>query len=121
MTSKTLFVLGIFLATFLLISSEVAARELAEETNVVKKDGVEDAKYGGGCGYNCGGGGGGYGHGGGGGGYGRGGGGGYGRGGGGGYGRGGGGGGCHCCGSYGCRCCMAGQVSTEETEAKPHN
>ncbi|KAH7859521.1 hypothetical protein Vadar_002117 [Vaccinium darrowii] len=114
MGSKTIVFLGLLLATLLLISSEVTARDLAaEETSTFKEtagqtnNGVEDAKYGGGYG---GGPGGGYG-GGPGGGYGGGPGGGYGGGPGGGYGGGGRGGGyCRyrCCrrGYYGCdRCC----------------
>ncbi|KAL3829304.1 hypothetical protein ACJIZ3_018106 [Penstemon smallii] len=141
MGSKTMLCVGIFLAMVLLISSEVAARDLlaAETSNTVDtsehKDGpgVDDAKYGGypggGGGYP--GGGGGYpGRGGGGGGYpGRGGGGGGypGRGGGGGGypGRGGGGGGyCRygCCGrNYkrgSCRCCT---FAGEKVDAQPQN
>ncbi|KAL3634508.1 hypothetical protein CASFOL_021562 [Castilleja foliolosa] len=142
MGSKVIMVLlGLFLATVLLISSEVAARELAETSNAVdtstnkeadektNEGEVNDAKYGNGYGGNQGGGyggnpGGGYGGnpGNGGGGYsGRG---GYGN------GRGGYGGGRYCrygcCGRsyYGrnnCRCCnYAGEkVDAEPAQAKP--
>ncbi|XP_031110682.1 glycine-rich protein 3 short isoform-like [Ipomoea triloba] len=116
MSSKVFVLLGLSLAVFLFIASEVTAREMAETstsfdpTKAEKANGVVgDDKHhygGGGGGY----GGGGYGHGGhGGGGYGHG---GHGGGGGGGYGHGGhGGGGCKygCCGQGyhgGCqKCC----------------
>ncbi|ONK69259.1 uncharacterized protein A4U43_C05F20990 [Asparagus officinalis] len=69
MASKSLLVLGVLLASVLLISFEVAARELAEQ-NAEKANELEDQKYGGGYQGHYGGGSGGYpGHGGGGGGY----------------------------------------------------
>ncbi|KAI3470074.1 hypothetical protein Pfo_026737 [Paulownia fortunei] len=123
MGSKVIVFLGLFLAMVLLISSEVAARELAETSNAVDTSieaeetngAVNDAKYPGG-GYSGGypgGGRGGYGGGRGGYGGGRG-----------GYG----GGRCRygCCGrSYykgGCRCCSyAGEKVDAEPEAKPQN
>ncbi|XP_020264212.1 uncharacterized protein LOC109840109 isoform X2 [Asparagus officinalis] len=68
MASKSLLVLGVLLASVLLISFEVAARELAEQNE--KANELEDQKYGGGYQGHYGGGSGGYpGHGGGGGGY----------------------------------------------------
>ncbi|KAB1199215.1 Glycine-rich protein [Morella rubra] len=136
--------LGLMFAIALLISSDVAARELAETTSEQHAEAAtggshdqleNDAKYGGGYGGQTGGGYGGY-HGGGYGGYGGGGGGGYGGGGGGGYGggghggwHGGGGHGCNygCCskGYYGSgcgRCCSyAGEAVDAETKAEPEN
>ncbi|CAK9133402.1 unnamed protein product [Ilex paraguariensis] len=145
MGSKAFLFLGLSMAIVLLITSEVAARELAETSttneNTDETNGVDDAKYpGGGYGGNPGGGYGGY-PGGGYGGYPGGGYGGYPGGGRGGYGsrsgyggRGGnggrgGGGNCYygCCGrgyyGSGCgRCCSyAGEAMDVETEAKPHN
>ncbi|KAJ4713618.1 Glycine-rich protein [Melia azedarach] len=135
MGSKVFLVLGLLMAIVLLISSEVAARDLAETStdlnqNAEEANGFDDAKDGGYGGYP--GGRGGYG------GYpggGRGGYGGYpggGRGGYGGYpggGRGGyGGGHCRygCCGrgyyGGGCRCCSyAGEAVEANTEDKPQN
>ncbi|MCE5166951.1 hypothetical protein HAX54_031001 [Datura stramonium] len=69
MGSKTFLFLGLFLAIFLMISSEVAARELAETSNSVKSDNENEVAVDGRSGYNGIGGdghyGGGYGHGGG--------------------------------------------------------
>ncbi|XP_075504863.1 glycine-rich protein-like isoform X2 [Primulina tabacum] len=142
MGSKALLFLGFFLATYLLISSEVAARELAETSNTEENDETNEVgvdQYGGypGGGYGGypGGGYGGYpggGYGGNRGGYGgypgRGGYGGYPRGGYGGGNRGGYGGGCRygCCGrSYGyggCRCCYyAGQAADADLQTEPGN
>ncbi|KAG9455137.1 hypothetical protein H6P81_008041 [Aristolochia fimbriata] len=147
MGSKASFVvLGLVLAVFLLVSSEVAnARDVAKVVSKEDPAGVEDGKYGGygGGGHGGYGGGGHGGYGGGGhGGYGGGGHGGYGGGrhgghGGGGYGGGGhgggghGGGGCRygCCykGYYGCsKCCSyAGQVPDDQVQsnqdAETHN
>ncbi|XP_038886927.1 cold and drought-regulated protein CORA-like isoform X2 [Benincasa hispida] len=70
MSSKAFVFLGLLLAFVLLISSEVAARDLAETSSkkdnevTVETNGVEDAKYGGGYDRGYGGGRGGYGHGG---------------------------------------------------------
>ncbi|KAI8566872.1 hypothetical protein RHMOL_Rhmol02G0076100 [Rhododendron molle] len=48
MGSKTIVFLGILLATVLLITSEVTARDLIETSREAKlSNGVEDAKYGG--------------------------------------------------------------------------
>ncbi|KAL8466696.1 hypothetical protein ACS0TY_035666 [Phlomoides rotata] len=94
MGSKVIIMLCLFLAMFVLISTQVsAARDLAETSNTV------DASTDGRGGYNRGYGGGG-GHYGGGGGR---------------YGGGGhhGGGGCHCCGRYHCKCCSAAGEKSE--------
>nr|GMD63129.1 glycine-rich protein-like [Ipomoea batatas] len=135
MGSKVLLLLGLSLAVFLMIASEVTARELAETTTsfdptkAEKANGVAGDDKHSGDGYGgYGHGGGGYGHGGGG--YGHGG-GGYGHGGG-GYGHGGGGyghgghsgGGCRysCCGhgSYGgCQRCCSYKGEKAVDEAKP--
>ncbi|KAH9793538.1 hypothetical protein WN944_011044 [Citrus x changshan-huyou] len=134
MGSKVFLMLGLLVSIVLLISSEAAARDLAETSNDDQKNGevagetngVDDAKYNGGYGGYPGGGRGGYG------GYpggGRGGYGGYpGRGGYGGGGRGHGGGYCRygCCGrgyyGRGCRCCSyAGEAVNAQTEAEPQN
>ncbi|KAL8459059.1 hypothetical protein ACS0TY_036509 [Phlomoides rotata] len=94
MGSKVIIMLCLFLAMFVLISTQVsAARDLAETSNTVdaSTDGHGGGdQYGGGRGRHYGGGGGHYG--------------------GGGH-HGGGGGGCHCCGSRRCRCCSAGEKS----------
>ncbi|KAJ8547052.1 hypothetical protein K7X08_010638 [Anisodus acutangulus] len=115
MGSKTLLFLGLFLAIFFMISSEVVARELAETSNnnenEVHVDGHGGYYGGGGHGHGRYYGGGGHGHGGyyGGGGHGH------------------GGGGCRykCCKySYGSckRCCSyAGEAMDKVTEAQPHN
>ncbi|XP_073046688.1 glycine-rich protein 3 short isoform-like [Primulina eburnea] len=109
MGSKAIVFLGLLVAMLLLISYEVAARDLVEETSKVTE--AEPAQYGGGGGgYGGGRGGGGYGGGRGGGGYG-----------------GGGGGRCRhgCCGRgyHGCRCCSyAGQaVDADFNEVETHN
>ncbi|XP_060178826.1 glycine-rich protein-like [Lycium barbarum] len=107
MGSKTFLFLGIFLAIFFMISSEVVARELAETSNSVKPDNENEVHV---NGYNGVSGDGHYG-------------GGYGHGGGGGYKR----KGCRygCCKKYNyvCkRCCSyAGEAMEKVTEAQPHN
>ncbi|KDO58487.1 hypothetical protein CISIN_1g032762mg [Citrus sinensis] len=119
MGSKVFLMLGLLVSIVLLISSEAAARDLAETSNDDQKNGevagetngVDDAKYNGGYGGYPGGG--------------RG----YpGRGGYGGGGRGHGGGYCRygCCGrgyyGRGCRCCSyAGEAVNAQTEAEPQN
>ncbi|KAL9453762.1 hypothetical protein AB3S75_009382 [Citrus x aurantiifolia] len=138
MGSKLFLLLGLLMAIALLISSEVAARDLAETSidhnekadKATETHEIEDGRggYPAGGGYGGGGGryGGGGGHYGGGGGHYGGGGGHYG--GGGGHGGGHGGGGCRygCCGrgyyGRGCRCCTyAGEAVDTEPETEPQN